>query len=68
MSKFKEIISGWTNLVFHSPEAEKLANERAKICGRCQYNKFSICSQCGCPLSAKTRSTSATNKCPMGKW
>ncbi len=30
--------------------------------------KGDIHNGCGCPLSAKTRSMTKSNKCPLGKW
>ena len=66
MSKLKEILNGWSNVIWSSPEVEKLAMDRALICSDCFYNTNNTCSQCGCPLIAKTRSE--YSKCPMGKW
>ncbi len=66
MSKFKEILSGWANVVWSSPEVEKIAMDRVLVCSDCFYNTNNTCSQCGCPLIAKTRSE--YSKCPMGKW
>lgn len=68
MNKFTEIVSGWKNLLFKTPEIEKVAKQRAKICSDCELNNGGSCSSCGCLLSAKTRSMSDTNKCPIGKW
>lgn len=66
MSKFQEIISGWKNVLWSSPEVEKLAMDRALVCGDCIYNVHNVCSKCSCPLVAKTRSE--YSKCPMNKW
>lgn len=43
VNKFKEIVSGWKNLVFKDPVIEKLANERAFICAGCPLNINSVC-------------------------
>lgn len=67
-NKLSAIVEGWKNFIFHDPEIEKIALERAKICSTCPSNKFSICGECGCMLSAKTRSTKSTNVCPLNKW
>ena len=64
--KFEEITTGWKNVVFKDPEVELVANQRALICAQCPFNKHNVCSKCGCPLTAKTRSPKS--KCPEGKW
>lgn len=66
MSKLKEILNGWSNVVWPNPKVEKLAMDRALICAECPSNKDNICGECGCPLIAKTRSEYST--CPLGKW
>lgn len=66
MSKLKEILNGWTNVIWEKPEVEKMAMDRAIICADCIYNVNNTCSQCGCLLIAKTRSE--YSKCPMNKW
>lgn len=65
-SKVFEITSGWKNLMFPTPHTEKVAYARAGICAKCEYNKGKKCGQCGCILSAKTRSMDS--KCPVNKW
>jgi len=67
-NKLSAIVEGWKNFIFHDPEIEKIALERAKICSTCDENTFSICKLCGCPLASKTRSTKSTNLCPLNKW
>lgn len=67
-SKLAEIVNGWKNVIFTDPKVEKLALERAKICSRCTANVHNICTECGCPLVAKTRSTKSTTDCPLRKW
>ncbi len=66
MSKLKEILNGWHNLVWSNPKVEKLAMDRAVICSECPSNVSNICKECGCPLPAKTRSE--YSKCPLSKW
>lgn len=66
MSKLKEILSGWSNVIWENPRIEKIAMDRAVICSECIYNVQNKCSQCSCPLIAKTRSE--YSKCPMNKW
>jgi len=64
MSKLEEIYSGWKNLI--TDEFKETAEERAKICAVCPKNILNVCSSCGCPLSAKTRSPNT--KCPENLW
>lgn len=58
---------------------EKVAGERRSICDTCPSQsenakkngyktiRFDVhCTECGCPLAAKTRSLSSS--CPLGKW
>jgi hypothetical protein len=45
---------------------DELARQRLKICSGCSYRKWFVCSQCGCPLQAKTRLFE--EECPVGKW
>ena len=66
--KLGEIINGWGNWVFKSPEVEEIAKERAAICAGCPSIKGNTCGECGCPLFAKTRSMKETNECPLKKW
>lgn len=66
LKKFREITEGWKNVAFENPEVEKIANDRATICAGCPFSKAGICTKCGCPLKAKTRSIQS--KCPEGKW
>lgn len=66
MSKLTEILSGFKNLVWEDPRIEKIAIDRALICGECPSNINNQCKECGCFLIAKTRSE--YSKCPLGKW
>ena len=54
MSKLKSIINGWANLAIDGNK--EIAEKRAKICAKCDFNIANICSKCICPLPAKTRS------------
>lgn len=82
MSKLQEIYDGWKNLLVPNeemkPYIEEVAAERIKICRECKFNSKNDksihlrfdehCTDCGCTLSAKTRSL--TSKCPLipPKW
>lgn len=79
MSKLKNILNGWSNYVFQSPEIEKLAKDRAVHCSTCPLNVNNTCSKkttvlhdntltsgCGCPLAGLLRSEES--KCVLGKW
>jgi len=66
--KTKEILSGWGNWLFKTPEVEEIAKERAAICAACPSNGGTTCKECGCPLAMKTRSMRDTNECPLKKW
>lgn len=74
MSKAGEIIEGWTNLLFKNGGVEAVAARRMEICKVCPYNSkfhktnklYEHCTDCGCPLSTKTRSMKTS--CPQGKW
>jgi hypothetical protein len=75
---FSQIYEGWKNNLFPSadmkPLIEKVAAERLAICNDCELsskNKKTIrpdlhCTDCGCPLEAKTRCLSCD--CPKKKW
>ena len=65
-NKFREILSGWKNVLFPNSTAERIHRSRAIICAKCEYNVKSICKKCGCPLVAKTRSPESV--CPLNKW
>lgn len=77
----KTILSGWKNYLDKSEVVEKVAKERAAICAACPFAKQgklltfvkdtlsevqgAYCEKCGCPLSAKIRSSDI---CPNSKW
>ena len=76
-----EIYEGWKNNLF-PPEKLKdvisqVSKERLDICNKCpehssnkkDYKTIRLdahCTNCGCTLSAKTKSFSS--ECPLGKW
>lgn len=73
MNKFTEIKEGWKNLIFPTPEVEKIAFERLDICITCINNPdkqnidlFTRCKKCGCVLEAKVRSLKS--QCPDELW
>lgn len=77
MSKFSDIVNGWKNVIFPNERVEEIAKKRLAICvgndGKlpCLYlstRGADHCRICKCPIEAKVRSVTMTNKCPMGKW
>ena len=66
--KLEEILNGWGNWLFKTPEVEAIAKERASICSVCPENINNRCKICTCPLEMKTRSMKETNECPLKKW
>jgi len=74
MSKAKEILEGWTNVVMKKEHVERIALARMNICNTCEHNSEKHdtvrpdvhCVKCGCTLAAKTRSPDS--ECPIGKW
>lgn len=62
----QEILEGWKNLIWESPEIEELAKKRMIECGTCDYSTPLRCMKCGCPLMAKIRSPKSN--CPAGYW
>jgi hypothetical protein len=70
-----EIINAWKIANNPTPNQEKLAELRGKICDGCPSKKIitkklklaTICNQCGCPI-AKKIFTPKFNACPLGKW
>ncbi len=72
-----QILEGIKNKVFSKDDVEEIASMRWSICDTCQYvdhvgtycavpGSQPCCSDCGCILSLKIRSLSAS--CPKGKW
>ena len=62
----RQVAAGWWYTLFPDKQVERLASERASVCGPCPHNTGSKCGLCGCPLQAKMRSPSAS--CPDGRW
>ena len=68
MRKVINIIKGWYYKAFD--KHHDLYKQRIEICNRCEKKvtltkNFTVCSVCGCELSAKTRVLS--EKCLMNK-
>ena len=77
----KVILTGWKNFINKSEVTEAIAKQRAQICSACQHARRgklltfikdtlteiegAYCRKCGCPLSAKVRSSDI---CPIHKW
>ena len=77
----QDIINGWKNYFLKSHVSDEVAVKRAQVCAGCPYAKKGrilsflkdelqeiegvYCTKCGCPLSAKVRSTDI---CPIHKW
>ena len=66
--KLAVIYDGWKNVIWKNEEVEKIAKERATICAKCDSNKGHVCTECWCPLHAKTKSMKETNECALKKW
>jgi len=68
MDEFNEIVNGWKNYIFKTPETEELAKKRLRSCLMCRHymNASKRCRLCGCPVAAAVRSI--PKKCPVGKW
>lgn len=76
-----KILEGWKNYMDKSEVVEAIAEKRAAMCASCPFAKQGklltfvkdtltevqglYCDQCGCPLSAKIRSSDV---CPLDKW
>lgn len=43
-----------------------LSKERLQHCAYCEFRKWFVCGECGCPLQAKSRLME--EECPKGKW
>ena len=77
LKKAKHIIQGWYYKLFKNIQIEKLAGKRTQICMKCSLydlkgEKCAVpgtapcCGECGCALSAATRSPDYS--CPKNKW
>ena len=67
------IVEGIKNTIVENEAIELLAAERQAICDMCPSKSTNCaplievcCSECGCSLKFKTRSTGSS--CPLGKW
>tara|TARA_R100001244_G_scaffold8989_2_gene11079 strand:+ start:2953 stop:3264 length:312 start_codon:yes stop_codon:yes gene_type:complete len=71
------IVEGIRNKVFTKEDVEHIADIRWSICDKCEFldtkgdscampGTAPCCADCGCILSLKIRSMSAS--CPKGKW
>lgn len=72
MSKLKEILNGYKNLLksklgVSEAKDEEIFSARREICDACpEKTTLDRCGLCGCPLAAKTRSM--LSNCPDKKW
>lgn len=80
--KLQNILSGWKNYLWESPEVRTMAEARAKECAVCinavkgsiiefmaddvKEIEGMICALCDCPLSTLLRSPK--EKCKANKW
>ena len=75
---FSQIFEGWRNDLFPPEELKSIilsvSEERINICEQCPAHskhhntirKVVHCTDCGCPLSKKTKCLSC--ECPLKKW
>jgi len=84
MKKILSIIHGWWNYMFPNKETERMAAERATICGNCIHKRMSFtdiikdrrnpqisgrhCEICLCPLATKIRSWEESCALDEPKW
>jgi hypothetical protein len=84
MKKLRSIFNGWYNYLFPDADTEKLAKERATICGGCIHSRVSLveivkdrrnpkisgrhCEICMCPLATKIRSWEESCALDVPKW
>ena len=75
MSKIKQILSGWGNLLkdemgFLDKETKDMSTKRLLICNNCPIRTENVCDKlkggCGCPIIPK--SLSPESDCPKGYW
>lgn len=52
--KTRSIIKGWFRFMFM--KRSPMAQARLNVCFDCPFNKYWICTKCGCPLFAKAES------------
>lgn len=66
MSKIKQIIQGYKNLIIEDKELEPLFQSRYETCLTCENNKLGVCKLCLCPVIAKSHSP--LEDCPAHYW
>lgn len=74
MSKAREISDGYKSLlkrklgITESEQNEEVFRARREICNVCpsRNSYLDVCTLCGCPLAAKTRSI--LTECPIKLW
>lgn len=66
MSKLKNIINGYKNLIIRDETMHPLYLSRLEICKTCPNNISGICKLCGCIIAAKARSPE--EDCPGNYW
>lgn len=67
INKSKNIVEGYTNLIFKNEIVEAYALQRSFICTECkELNKLGFCNKCGCYIAAKIRAPE--EQCPKGYW
>ena len=70
----KEILEGYTNWVFPTPQIKNLSSQRLKVCFDCKLRSdyqekiklTSYCKLCNCILEVKSKCKSC--KCPGNYW
>lgn len=64
IEKIKRIVLSWYFIAirFDPP----FAKDRRMICNDCHFNKWAICTKCGCPIVSKPRIKDES--CPIGLW
>lgn len=68
MSKIRNIITGWKNLIVEDKLLTPLFEQRFQTCNNCpgDNNKLNVCVLCGCFIPAKCRSPE--ENCPASYW
>lgn len=72
-----QILEGVKNTIFKQEDVELIANERWKICKKCEFLDTAgdkclmpgtqpCCGECGCSMGFKLRALSSS--CPKEKW
>jgi hypothetical protein len=70
MSRIKDILEGWGNLVFRPEHNSPMVERRLLTCDKCPVRTGILCDSakggCGCVIPAKARARDA--ECPKNKW